>query len=447
MTSAIKPSITPAIARSRFYSVLSQFEDNIKDYVNKPTDMTRHRKCNFMDTILTTLSFGMNRTNTELFNFFETKINSIPSKSALTQQRKKFKGTLFPNILSSFNTAIPFKKTFKGYHLIAIDGSDLNLPTDKTDTIYRVKQARSDNYYYQMHINALFDICENRYHSLLIQPRPNMNEHKAFMDLVSTGNFSDNTIFIADRGYCSLNSIANLSNQSKLFLIRGKSSDTNVSFLKGIINPNEDCDRWVTIAITRRKKNAKNISCDAIRCIRKSRNFDLIKPEDTSTVFMLNIRCTCVELSDGNYEYLISNLPTDKFSASDLKELYWKRWNIETSFRSLKYALSLSYLHSTNRELIIQEVYAKVILYNFTSLIHAYAQVYHELQEAKSTNKHKYNVSFDDAVPLAKALLKKKMTNDIIKTLLLKHLTAVRVGHESARHVRSQTVKSLNNRA
>lgn len=439
--------ITPTATRKVFYSVLSQLEEDVKDYVKKPTDMTRHRKCSFTDTILTTLCFGMNRTNTELFNFFMPIANKIPSKSALTQQRKKFKENLFPSILSKFNDAAPFNKTFKGYHLIAIDGSDLNLPTNKDDTIYRVKQARSDNYYYQMHINALFDICENRYHSLLIQPRPKMNEHQAFMELVTTGNFSANTIFIADRGYCSLNSIANLINQNKFFLIRGKSTDTNVSFLKGVMTPNVEADRFITMAITRRKKNVKNISCDVIKCIRKGRNFDLIEPKDSDSIVQLKIRCTCVKLSDGSYEYLISNLPIDTFSASDLKKLYWKRWNIETSFRSLKYALSLSYLHSTNRDLIIQEVYAKVILYNFTALIHAYAQKCHELQESKTTNKHKYNVSFDDAVPLAKALLKKKMTNGIIKTLLLKHLTAVRVGHESARHVRSQTVKSLNNRA
>ena len=40
-------------------------------------------------------------------------------------------------------------------------------------------------------------------------------------------------------------------------------------------------------------------------------------------------------------EYLISNLPADIFSPEDLRELYWKRWSIEASFRSLKYALSL----------------------------------------------------------------------------------------------------------
>lgn len=440
--------MTPSTTRNLFFSVLSDTEKSIDLFVNKPgADMTRHRCCGFTDTVLTTLSLSMERTNTELFNYFSVKKRHIPSKSALTQQRQKLSSTLFPHILKEFNRVAPFTKTFNGYHLLAVDGSDLNLPTDKNDTVYRVKQARSDNYYYQMHINALYDICENRYHSIKIQPRPEMNEYAAFLEMVDEGAFSENTIFIADRGYCSLNSIARLSAKNKLFLIRAKAPESGGSFLHGIINANVPCDRTVSIAVSRSKKRTKAAQHDAVKLIRNDRHFELISHGDLDSVCVLKLRCTCIELSDGNYEYLVSNLPVSDFSTSDLKELYWKRWTIESSFRHLKYALSLSFLHSLKRELIIQEVYAKVILYNFTSLIHAYAQASRELLGRNARNKNKSTVSFDDAVPISKALLKNKIKNDIIKTLLLRHLTELRVGVPSGRHVRSQTVNSLNNRA
>lgn len=48
-----------------------------------------------------------------------------------------------------------------------------------------------------------------------------------------------------------------------------------------------------------------------------------------------------------------------------LSGLYNKRWGIETSFREVKYALGLNALHSKKRKLIQQEIYARLILYNF----------------------------------------------------------------------------------
>ena len=141
--------MTPATIRKRFFSVLETAEKNIHLYVNTPgSDMTRHRLCPFSDTVKATLCLTMNRTNTELFNFFMSQNKNVPSKSAFTQQRKKLTADFFPYLLKSFNEKIPFIKTYKGVHLVAVDGSDINLPTNKNDFEYRIKQARSDNVFF-----------------------------------------------------------------------------------------------------------------------------------------------------------------------------------------------------------------------------------------------------------------------------------------------------------
>ena len=132
--------MTPATIRKRFFSVLDSAEQNIHLFVNAPgSDMTRHRCCPLLDTIKATLCLTMNRTNTELFDFFMSQNKPVPSKSAFTQQRKKRNACLFPYILKDFNEKIPFIKTFKGFHIVAADGSDVNLPTDKHDLVYRIK--------------------------------------------------------------------------------------------------------------------------------------------------------------------------------------------------------------------------------------------------------------------------------------------------------------------
>lgn len=440
--------MTPQSIRHSFFSVLNDVEKDIANYVNKPgSDMTRHRKCSFVDTVIATLCFSMNRTNTELFHFFGIHNRSVPSKSAFTQQRKKLNSDFFPHLLDSFNNVIPFTKTYNGFHLVAVDGSDLNLPTDKNDFVYRVKQARSDNYFFQMHINALYDICENRYVTAITQPRPELNESKAFCQMVDQCSMPYNTVFIADRGYVSINTIAHLLDSNKFFLIRAKAPSTSGSFLKYVIDAEKESDQEISLGITRSKNREYLNNPSKYKIIKYGRIFEPIPPEDHESVYAMNIRCTCIKLGDDTYEYLISNLPADIFSPEDLRELYWKRWSIETSFRSLKYALSLVYLHSVNRELIIQEVYAKLIMYNFASLLHAYATRVKKTSENDKNTKYEYKVSFDDTIPIAKELLKGGLKKSMIKALLLSHLTAIKRKNSSARRVRSQTVKSLNNRA
>ncbi|MEG0527635.1 MAG: transposase, partial [Longicatena sp.] len=51
------------------------------------------------------------------------------------------------------------------------------------------------------------------------------------------------------------------------------------------------------------------------------------------------------------------------------KELYGMRWGIEVSFRHLKYSAGLRVLHSKKRNSILQEVWARAILYNLSMVI------------------------------------------------------------------------------
>ena len=213
--------LTPSLIRTKLFQVISNAEKHVHDFVHNPgRDMTRHRDCTFSDTILATLCFSMNRTNTELFRYFSSVQKHIPSKSAFCQQRKKLNDRLFPHLLKSFYDAFPDSNKYRGYTLMAVDGSDINIPVDKKDSVYRVKQARSDNYYYQMHLNALYNICDNRFHSIVIQPRPEMNENAAFCQLIDESDFDEKTIFLADRGYISLNTLAHLMDRNKVHRLR-----------------------------------------------------------------------------------------------------------------------------------------------------------------------------------------------------------------------------------
>ena len=42
---------------------------------------------------------------------------------------------------------------------------------------------------------------------------------------------------------------------------------------------------------------------------------------------------------------------------------------IETSFRDIKYAAGMLFFHSRIKQLVLQEIYAKLILYNFSEAV------------------------------------------------------------------------------
>ena len=55
------------------------------------------------------------------------------------------------------------------------------------------------------------------------------------------------------------------------------------------------------------------------------------------------------KISDDTYESIITNLDESEFNIQDIKELYHLRWEIETSYRELKYHLDLNTLHSKKK--------------------------------------------------------------------------------------------------
>lgn len=320
-----------ASVKNKFFSVLKECQKNISLYVKSPgKDMTRNRSCPFESTLLTMFSFSANRLDTAILEYFSLSDKKVPSKSAFTQQRHKFNDKLFPHILNEFNKSLPFRKKHKGLPIIAVDGTDLNLPTDKNDHIYAVKQARSDNYYYQMHINALLNVCENRFVDLNIQPRPKMNEGAAFRTMVTSysEHYKGKALFIADRGYANLSNIAHMQESGHYFLIRSQGPNSPGSFLKHLVENDTEFDKDICFGITRSRKSTYTKHPDKFKCLKRNREFAPIAPEDVNSVYTINLRVVCIRLDSGEYEYLITNLPRNKFKTKEFKELYFMRWGI-----------------------------------------------------------------------------------------------------------------------
>ena len=155
----------------------------------------------------------------------------------------------------------------------------------------------------------------------------------------------------------------------------------------------------------------------------------------------LELKNIKIIIFEDTYECIITNLSKEEFSINKIKDLYNKRWCIETSFRELKYAIGLSALHSRKRELIKQEIYARIILYNFSQRI---------IQKVKIKNKktkYVYQVNFTRAFRIIREFLRKKSGNPLlVESLIANEILPIRPNRSNIRNVKCKDVVCFNYR-
>ncbi len=433
--------LTPAHIRNALHQIVAEMEYEIDRFVNSPgKDFSRHRLCTFSNTIFSIMTMETHSLKRELFEFFRPLGKEPPTKSAFVQSRKKLNASAFPHLLQCFNSKIPFRKTYKGLHLIACDGTDSNIPADKTDAHSLVPYNSKMGGYYQDHTIVMYHLLEKRYVDAIIQPRREMCEVEACCKMIDRNPISAKCCFIADRGFMSFNLMAHAVSNNQFFLIRVKDIDNGRSSFKYFTLPDGEGQTSAEFVLSRKKSCLQKEHPEKYKLLHTKRHFDFIAPGDKTSIYTLSFRLVKVLLPNGTYEYLVTNLPESDFPVEDIKALYNLRWGVEVSFLFLKYGMAMNYFHCIHRDLINQEIFAKLILFNFISLIVSCVDL------PSNNTKYIYQVSFSDAIYKCRQFLLTKMNNSTILNLLLRDLTPIRPNRSFQRNIQSQCLKSLQNR-
>ncbi len=432
--------------KKKLFGTIDSISADPTPFVKNPgVDFTRNRLCPLKTLITFLLTMEAGTLNREIRRFFfHPSINKKQpiTKAAIIQQRDKLNDEVLPFILSEVNRIKPFEKKLKGYHLLACDGSDLNIPADKNDKNTYVPSNTANVGYHQVHLNATFDVLEQRYVDVINQPRAELNERDALIAFINSNTLTGKSIFTADRGYVSLNVLAHFSESPHHYVLRLTSDDSPTSFLKRFNLPkSEEFDITWDFDVTRSKKKAYINNPDKYVCLQHDQRFDFIPPEDKEALFRISARLIKIKLSEGNYEFLITDLPSDDFKIDDLKRVYQLRWGIETSFCYLKYNMALNSFHSRRRDFICQEIFARIILYNLTMLL------VQSVNLPERDTLLEYKVSISDAVITCRDFLHNRMSNATIEALLTMNVTPIRDGRTYPRKKHSKRVVPLCFRA
>ncbi len=410
---------------------ISKVTDNPERYSSKPgKDFTRARKLPMKKVIESILAMGGKDLKCEMMNLFDFS-TSAPTVSAFVQQRGKLSASVFETIFHEFTQASASKKPlYKGFRLLAVDGSDLHVPTNEKAPESYYPGANGQKPYNLLHLNALYDVMQHLYLDAVIQGSHQRNEHKAFVTMVDRDESTIPTIYMADRGFESYNNMAHIQEKHQYFLIRIKdigrgSIASNVS-----VPDTDEFDIPLHISLSRKQTKACKQNPDLI-FVPHTSTFDFLPAKCIKSVdvppYTIPCRMVRLEISADNYEILLTNLSPNAFSPTDLKQLYAMRWGIETSFRSLKYSLGLIAFHSKKTENICQEIFAKLTMYNFSELIISQI-MFHQKQR-----KYPYKANFSAAVLICSQFFLKNISPSEVDLLILKHLVPIKPSKSNPR--------------
>ena len=400
---------------------------------NPGHDFTRQSPLSFDKMMKLMISMEGQSIRKELYNFMGFKL-STPSASAFVQQRSKIDISAFQYLLEKFLNSFKSSNTFSGYELLAVDGSDIHTPTNPNDDDSYFQTSEDSKGYNLFHMNALYNLLDKRYVDVIVQPRRAFNEHKALCDMIDSAKPRNKVIVIADRGYEGYNTIAHIEQKGWNYLIRVKNNKGIVAQLS--LPDNDEFDVNINLTLTRRQNNEVKENPDKFRTIMSNMNFDFLPPRSKNT-YPLNFRLVRIRLSNDTVETLVTNLDRNIFSADVLKKLYKMRWGIETSFREIKYNVGLSNFHSKKADFILQEIYARLIMYNISMIIAINVCV------QQNNRVYVYQINFAEAIYICKHFIRNKESPQNIEALIAQNILPVRPDRKYIRTIRYQSAVSF----
>ena len=402
-------------------------DDFLNSSRERDRDFTRNRKLPFTKLIKFILNFRTKSTQAELNTFYNN--NYTPKKSTFFRARLKLKVSTFLDILETmvnlFYKAKGLVKKWKGFRLVAGDLSSFIIPltgNEKADKelishFGLAKSKRRNTEVIQGSGHILYDPL-NKMIMAATLTSATVKEREILSNQIEKVGKGD--LLLLDRGYPAAWLFALIKGRGAHFVARMKRkfSEKIDNFLDS-----EEKDRIIILKIHPKK--------------------GLNRPIDNKTKNGgVRIRLVRVELEDGEIEILATSLfNREKYPTEIFKELYFKRWPIESVFDTLKNKLQIELFSGKRVKVILQDFYAKIIQSNLYRLL----EICGKKALKKKTKACQYEYAINENIGFN--ILKNRWTNllcevkkKIIKTireivkLLVTYMEPIRPGRKYNRN-------------
>jgi len=316
-------------------------------------DFTRKRKLPFVSLVLFMINLIKQTLQKELTNFMELIKNKKENitKSAFSQSRLKLRPEAFielnNTLVEEFYTDNIIKK-WKGFRLLAIDGSKLILPTHSKELMEKFGTLSSGMIIPQAQISTCYDvlneiILDSQLETIQINE---MNQAVRHLEKLSKGD-----LIIFDRGY---------SATWFYYMIKLKELDFVNRIPKGF---RKDAENF---RLSNKEEDIIEVDIPPQKSRYGLQRYGLTKDK----VEPFKLRLVKVILDTGEVEVLATTLlDKEKYSLGIFRELYFKRWGIETNYNRLKSNIHVEEFSGLTEISIRQDFFANVLINNFQSII------------------------------------------------------------------------------
>ena len=394
-------------------------------------DFSRTSKLVLQHLISLLLSMEGKSISNELLNYYNCS-KDTPSASAFVQCRHKLLPEAMAFLFHEFTGSCAPDKTYKGFRLLAVDGSDVQIPTNLEHTESLMVTSDTSAPYNLLHLDAIYDLCSHLYLDVVVDGIRTCSEQRALNSMVDRSEI-EKAIIMADRGYESYNVLAHVQEKGWKFLIRIK--DGIGGIVSGVDLPEtEEFDEFFDMHLAFKQTNEmKKLYKDRnhYKKLKAAHEFDYLPKKNRKSCpvepYHLPFRIVRVKINDDLTETLITNLEPVLFPPEELKRLYAMRWGIETSFRTLKYTIGLLHFHSKKVEFIRQEIYARLIMYNFSELT-----ISHIIIQRKE-RKYAYKANFSTAVHICREYILGNVSPPDVEAMIARSISPIRPSRNNPR--------------
>jgi hypothetical protein len=346
-------------------------------FINSEESFSRNRKLTIQKLVGILINMPKRSLSIELEEFFDIFGDTNPAtKGAFSLQRSKLLPEFFQVwnswLVDSFYRHYGAKtKRWKGFRLLAVDGSTGNL-VNKKDVIDFFGTWNNQHFNTPMaRIMQIYDVLNDI--TIFSNLYPIKMGEKTIMNNRVDTLYSD-SITLFDRGFPSYELMYLMihSERPKHFVIRCK-SDFNAE-----VKQFKKC----------RKKN-KTIQLKATSiAIANLREKGFIITKQTE----IKVRMVKIKLPSGETEILLTNLYSEQlYTIEDLYYLYGMRWTIETSYGMQKNQQQIEQFSGHRVICIQQDFHASVFVANLQSLINKQCENY--LQRTNLNRKYNYKIN------------------------------------------------------
>jgi len=415
-----------------FLSYIATNRDLLNYFCYSDRDFIRTRKLPFERLALLITKLCKKTLSIELETFFQELGTSMScSVSAFTQQRVKLNPLFFHcwNLILCQGYYLHYGrnvKRWKGYRVIAADGSNISLVNTP---------CLSGHFGGQGNQQTDFVLAKTFYHydvlnELIIIPQIKPYRYAELnMAYDAIDKIEEDMLTIYDRNFsnCKMVALHLLQEKERKFIIRAR--ETTLNIVKDFIASGQCC------SIVEMKPTD-----ETIKGLKKS-GYIITK----NTWF--KVRLVRVELPD-SIEVLITNLwKEENHPASEFKDLYFMRWGVETNICIQKNILQLEAFSGLTVRAVLQDFYATVLMTNLHAILIKDAQqtVDKKVTYRKYPMKINKNKAFGKIKVNLVSLFIKDKPEDILKILydyFIKELVPIRKGRSFPRVRKNIKAKS-----